>query len=373
MTAAANDTKTDIETKPVTRPLDPAAMKRLASEGGPCITIAVPPRHPGAAEGSRNNQIRSLVHAAQEQLNARDRAGQWSGLLDAILELAGAEGMEAGGRGFVIFRTPSLLERYETLDNHPACAVVGDHFLLAPFIPDAFTPRDYFILGLSRKRLGLYRCGNGECRKLELPAAVPASIEAAEGFDPMEYEAGRSGGAGGDGTVHFGTRTDRDTAPQYLKYFFDAVDRELGKCLEGKPLLLAGVHEEVSAYRLNSRYKHIPAAEIRGNVESLPLKELAARAAEAFGREYQEAGEEVLTAWHELKDRNQTVLGIADVLRVARQGRIHKLCVAARAEEDADLASSVNAAVALTLANGGNIFSVTADRLPQSLAAILRY
>lgn len=352
--------------------LDATALKKLASSEGPCITIVIPPRHPGSQEGTRRNQLLGQVQAAAEQLKAKGiDAGN---LLSPLEDLLVAPAIDAGGPGFVIFRAPDVIGRFRTLREHPPNAVVGHYFRLAPFIPEVALPAEFFLLGFGRKNLRLYRCAAGECEKIDLPAGVPASVEAAEGFDAAEYEANRSfGGPSGSGRVHFGTLSDREAAGEYLNYFIAVVDRGLRPFLAGKPLFLSGVHEELNAYRRVAHYEHILAPEIDGNTEFVPVSELAAQAAKALEADYRMSTEKALAAWREMTDRTRVASGAVDVLRAAREGRIHKLFIpTTETVETADMAE-INSAVAQTLRNGGEVLAVPPANLPEVLAAVLRY
>jgi len=357
--------------------LNAAALKRLASAEGPCITIVVPSRHPGSREGSRRNQMLALTQSAADQLRSKKIATSNGDLTDPLKELASAQELEAGGPGFIVFRSSDLFGFFSLTREHPASAVADHHFQLAPFLAEVVLPAEIFVLSFSRKNLRLYRCSGPNCERVELPPSVPDSVEAAEGFEPAEHEANRSTGGpganGGMGRVHFGTLSDREAAGEYLNYFIAVVDRGLRDLLGGKPLLLSGVHEELSAYRRVARYEHILEAEISCKADYSPLSELAASAANAVDAHYRARAEKEVAAWRNMPDRTHVASGIEDVLRVARLGRIHKLFVAdPPTTEAADLAM-INATIALTLRTGGDVLTLAPERLTEGMGAVLRY
>jgi len=170
---------------PVQGILDSPAMKFLAGCRGP---IVVPAHHPGAQEGSRQALVNGLIRMAGEQMAHGKWAGRAAELLGPLEEIAKEPGVEAGGSGFGIFRSQEYTARYY-LPNRPVeKMVIADHFHLAPFAADVFAPHECFVLGLSIKRLRLFHYLNGECRELPLPAAVPASLGAAGGFDQPDHQ-----------------------------------------------------------------------------------------------------------------------------------------------------------------------------------------
>jgi len=185
-------------------------------------------------------------------------------------------------------------------------------------VTKAFALHDFFVLGLSMKHLRVFRYVSGGCQELPLPAAVPVSLDAAGAFDkPHPQLENRSASGPSNGAlrgVHVGTLSDREAFPEYVHHFFGIVDRGLKPMLNGKPLLLMGVHEEVAAYRRVAKYPHIFTTDCLGNTEFLTGPDIAARAAEACRKEYQLVAERGLTQYLEMSDRRRTLADVPTVL-----------------------------------------------------------
>jgi hypothetical protein len=246
------------------------------------------------------------------------------------------------------------------------------------------------VLGLSRKHLRLFEYSHGECRDLELPAGVPASLEAAGGFDQPDHDlqnrsaAGFSAGAMAG--VQFGTLSDREAAGEYRNHFFGLVDRGLKPILAARPLLLMGVREEIVAYRRVAKCGEILSPEISGNTDFLTLSGIAARAADAAQMHYDLLAERAFAEYREMPERRRTLDDVRQALQAAAAGRVHQLFVRAGAEVIgpmepaldsvyADGEDLVNAAVMETLRTGGDIFVLPEEKLPATspVAAVLRY
>jgi len=372
---------TTLPTRVITGILDHHAMKFLATCQGPCITVVVPAHHPGAQEGSRKALVHALVRTAGEEMKRGKFAKHAAELLAPLEEIAQESG---GGAGFAIFRSPEYTARYYL----PAAAgkglvenlVVGDHFYLTPFVADALALHDFFVLGLSTKQLRLFRYTNGECKEMPLPAAVPASLEAAGGFDKPDHDL-ETRSANGPSTgnmrgIRVGTLSDREKFPQYLHHFFEIVDRGLKPVLEGKPLLLMGVHEELAAYRRTAKHAHILTADCVGSVDVLTLPDISIRAAKACRAHHQLLAERVLAEYQEMPDRGRTLADVPAVVRAAGEGRVHRLCVRAGTQVPGPGGDDlVNIAVVETLRAGGEVFVLQESKMPPALplAAILRY
>jgi hypothetical protein len=370
----------------VHRTLDPAALKELAAHKGPCLTMFIPDRHPGAQAGSRTALIRDMIHRVEPQLKARAAS-----LLSPLATMADTEEIAAGGPGFAIFRSPHHLEVFHLPGTTTGTLAVASHFTLLPLLERVYAPQQFYILGLSRKHLRLLRYNAGVCEEVPMPPQVPENVEAAAGLDAPDHDLENRSTAGiATGSmkaVHFGTTTDREAAGEYLYHFLGMIAQGLNDTLNGAPLLLAGVHEEAAAYRRASRYPNILEAELHGNIEFLSLGEIARAAAEAAREHYLRAGQKVLAELREMPDRSRTLVGNPHrVLRAAAAGRVHRLCVREATaihgpmEKELDTVhiateDLLNAAAVETIRHGGEVFVLPSDRMPASnpVAAILRY
>jgi len=162
-----------------------------------------------------------------------------------------------------------------------------------------------------------------------------------------------------------------------LTHFFRMVDAGLAPVLNGVPLLLGGVEDEVVAYRRAAKYPHIVAREIRGSMEHWTLNEIAERTQEEAVHEcFDEAAKGLMTA------RAGTALqDPTKILQAAFEGRVRQLFIRDGAAFinplPPDMKTSedfVNAAVAETLCTGGAVFVARDRDMPDTpTIATLRY
>jgi len=364
--------------------LDKDALRHVAGRSGPFISATVPDHHPGAPEGSRQAVIQSHWKAAAERLNTGPFSDRASELLPPIEELGRDPALAAGGTGLAIFRSPEATLVYRA-PGHAPRLVIASHPHITPFIANASTANDFFILGLGTKHLRLLHYSHGNCTEMPLPKEVPPNLEEAGQYnrsDPnLENRSSIGSSTGNMHAVRFGTTSDREAASVYLHHFYSMVDRGLKATLAGKRLLLMGVNEEIQAYRRAAKYEHLFATEVTGGPEYLSAAEVAGRARDAARTEYQLEAEAVLSEFRDMKERIRTLKDVPAILRAAAQGRVHRLCIRkdtefrGAAESEAADQDLLNAAVVETLRSGGQVFEVPQDRLPASepAAAILRY
>ncbi len=361
-------------------------LKALARQAGPCISIQIPADQPGSGRGSRREHLRQLTHNATEGLRNLNRPAEAEQVAAALENLIGKLPVDHGGLGMTLFCAPGFEAAFET----PAVreqATVASRFHLLPHLAAAQAPQDFFILGLSQKHLRLFHYEGGRCSELPLPAEVPASLAAAGAFDTPEHTLeGRSSGGPSVGAmrgVRFGVSGDHDSEAEYLRHFFEAVDKGLKDTLHGAPLFLAGVHEEVSLYRKAAKYPHILEAECHGNPEHSTLEQVAKHAGAGAMREYRATCERALRGLAEIRNK---VVEPLQVIEAAKAGRVWQLFVAedgrlpapatapaaaaTYAEEDV-----LNAAVVEGLRTGAEIFSFPGKEIVGvgAIAAVPRY
>jgi hypothetical protein len=311
-----------------------------------------------------------------ERLDQRKLDGA-AELLSGLEEIALDSGVDAGGAAIAIFRSAALTARYH-IDGQPSeRLVLADRFCLVPFVADAFTLQEFFILGAGRKHLRLFRYRNGACEEMPMPTAVPPNLAAAGGFDQPDHDlinrssAGRSAGAMSG--VQFGTASDRESLPEHVHHFFGTVDRELKSTLRGKPLLVLGVQEDLAAYKRAAKHDRFLEAPRTGSAEFLTVAEVAAEARNAAHAHYARQAEQALADYLEMPDRSRTLSDVDAIVRAAEQGRVHRLCVRSASESTGPGDDEINNAVVETLSAGGEVFLLPQDRMPVVMGAILRY
>jgi Bacterial archaeo-eukaryotic release factor family 3 len=357
-------------------------LKLLSRHTGPCVTVSVPGYQPGAGAGTRHAHLRNLTQTAAEQLRHLNppEAPKTSGDMAGALEiLAGTLDDGRGGPGVTLFCAPGFTASYDTPGVSADAVTVGDRFDLLPFMAAAQTPSHFFVLGISRNKLRLFHYSNGRAEELALPVAVPVSLDDAGAFDEPEHTMDSHSPAGPSvGSlrgVRFASSGDQDSNAVYLRHFFGLVDRGLKETLNGAPLFLAGVQEELSVYRKTAKYPHIFESECHGNSEHLSLDQIAKHAADAATREYRLSADRALQALPEIRDKIAGDPGA--VFKAANEGRVRQIFVAEEARQAGEGAAGdlINAAVVEGLRTGAEIFAYPGRELPGfgSIAAVLRF
>jgi hypothetical protein len=372
----------------IAKTLDVQALRQLARHQGPCITIQIPDFHPGAAAGSRPAHLRQLTQEAAQTLRDLHRSPQGDELVGSLEQFGAMLEIDQGGPGITLLAAPGAEMVYRTPGVASERLTIASRFHILPLLAIALAPREFYILGLSKRQVRLWQYSEGKCTERQLPSGVPANLEAAGGYYPPDHALKNHSHAGpSTGTmrgVRFGTSSDRDSGGEHEHHFFGLIAKELKEALESAPVFLIGVREELAEFRRAAKQLRIFSSEWHTSPQHCSLAEVQAHACDAAMTEYWRAGQHALDSLPEVREK---LMGEPRrILKAAAQGRLRCLFVAegARAPASPGQANAdglypgedlLNAAAVETLRTGGEVFTIPGDALPGGvpIAGVLRY
>ena len=327
------------------------------------------------------------MRSAQQELFKQTFFDEAERLMAPLRRMIGAPEMNRSGCDMVIFRSPAVLLRFDLPAPVQFRSVVGRYFHVAPFLHQLSADREFYILELNQKHLRLLHYLDGACAAVPLPASLPESVEQDGAFDAPDHmlrnrsSAGTSNGS--MSAVSFGTGSEREKSSERLHHFFKSVDEGLSAFLKGQPLLLACAGREVAIYRRTATYAGLLESGLEKDLHSLAPEEVARLAQASLQRQSQCEAHLQLQQLRELAGSGRISTGVRAVLNAASEGRVAKLILAEAAEfaatrealESDSQEDLLNAAVVLSIRNGGQVFTLPAEAMGSEapVAAILRY
>jgi len=356
----------------------------------------LPGYRPGAQGASNVIRLKHLLTSARELVRKLPAGSDADAILAPLEALPSQPFAESGGAPCAVFSSPGHFaflrldapsaDGFETEER----LALGRYPLIKPLLESVMVPSDFFILQLSRKNLRLLRYFRGSCEEVPLPAGMPRGVEEAGGFDPPDHtlvnRAPAGSSIGAMRGVQFGTGSDYEAKGEYLHHFFGIVDRGLRNTLKGAPLLLAGVTEEVSAYRRASHYPHLLESAIAGNGGVMSPLEMIAPAQAAARDHLRRAAASALRQYMETPARYKALHTADQVFGAAVAGRVHCLIGAADVVMEAMPKSHklpllmsgedmINAAAVETIKHGGKVYLLPIVELGGAapLSAVLRF
>lgn len=379
------------------RPLTVRELQWLVGhQEPPCISIHLPThRHrPGADQDPI--RYRGLVRRAMELLAERYPAREVKSLLAPLEALDDATFWRHSLDGLAVFRSPEVEAFYRLPVRLGEVAVIADTFHTKPLLRYLHTNRHYYLLAISQKAVTLYGGTPHGLEPVDV-SSLPLDLEDALGprREGGRELAARGGLDAGASPVFHGRGPGDEERKDVLVRYFRAIDRALVDFLrdETSPLVLAGVAYYHPIYHEVSRYPHLLAEGVVGNVDHDPVEVLRTKAWPLVAGVFAEEVQAKLREYHDRAPRRRADAQLENVSRAAAHGRVRDLFVAEDRHlwgrldretgevsvhesqlgaEDADLLDDLGEMV---LRCGGDVWVLPPDLMPggAAVAAIFRY
>lgn len=369
-------------------------VQEILESHGPCITIVLPPYHPGEPAQSRAALLKANLQDASQQLAHRGfPKAAIADLLAPLEQLAHDTASLTGSHwGRAVFRSPDVFYQFQLTHAAKASSTVSGCFAIRRILPELWAPSLFYILAVTNKSVRLFRCNYERAEAVGLPPGVPTTLEEALELEPPDHDLeNRSAIGTTTGSMHairFGTGSGREAEHAHLADFYKLVDRGIRKLVHepGIPLLLAGVEEETDAYRDVSTYPNLVRAALRGSPNlSLQDAETVSQACSILRADEFRREAETLTRAKERSAPGHVSTDVDAILRAAFEGRVHQLYLGENAERSdvfergsyrswgkEDL---LNLAAVETILHGGKAFEMPSDMMVDGAGAfaIMRF
>jgi hypothetical protein len=367
-------------------PLSLDALKEICAARGPFVTVFLPARHPGAASLPPAERLRAILREASAQLTQRRYLGSIDQLLKPLEELRDDATWHTGGSDSVVFVSPGTLRSAALATPVAERVIVASHPYVTPLLSGLFPVPEFYVLAIAKKllRLGCWR--DGQFSDTPLPAGIPASFEETLTLETPDHDL-QSHSAGVQGGARFGTGSERDQVHDRLGHYFQIVDRGLTKVLNGRPLVIVGIAQELAVYRSVAQHSYLLVGKPTSPAH-LSLRELGQHGEDAIRAKQQADAELALANLRETGRRDHVATGVRDVLEAAHEGRVQQLLIERNAEnpgllgplfpvDDARIEGEqdlINAAVVETIRRHGEVLTLAPTQLGACpVAALLRF
>lgn len=187
--------------------------------------------------------------------------------------------------GLAILASVTRFEVFELQHTVPELVIVADSFHVKPLLRVVQSADRYQVLALARDEVRFYEGNRYVLDEVELNG-VPRTVTDALGDELTEPSRGVHGvgpyrAGGGNMGIHHGRGQKKDEVGLDTERFFRAVDRGIVARYSrpsGLPLILAGVPENVAAFRAVTHNAAVLEAAIEIDPAALTLDELRAHA-----------------------------------------------------------------------------------------------
>lgn len=373
-----------VDKRLVPEPLALDSVYEILATQGPCITLVLPPYHPGEQSTSTAVVLKAMLQEAVTQLAKFGLCtAEISEILDPLRELASdPDSLSGSHRGCALLRSPDVFRRVQLTQVRKASVEVGDSFAIRQLLSELTIPREFYILSLSKTAVELHRCTAERSEPVELPKSVPSTLVAALALDYPDHDLENRSmigtSTGSMRAVRFGSGKERENQVSHLADFYKLVDRGIRKYVlneSGAPLVLAGVDECIGVYRATNSYPHLATRHLH-SVESLTPEKALADALALLATDAEEHHRNVLNEMMERLAPSLILTDPRDIVSAAGEGRVRELFLRRELESRSPATEEfLNDAVVQTLLHRGKASELPAVLMPQgsTLVAILRY
>lgn len=386
-------------------------LRTLAAQTeGPSISIFMPTYRASAEVLQNPIRFKNLLRQAEADLQNRGlRSTEINNLLSSARNLDHLDFWEHQNEGLALFLAPNFLRYYRLPMTFNEMVVVNDRFHLKPIMPFLVGDGEFYILSLSQNGLRFLEASRYNVQEVEVEG-MPKSLDEALQYDETakdgQFRLGTTAGnmathhaGSAQGTYHAGTfhgqgSPDRDKHQRDILQFFHQVDHAVHQHLRSKqaPLVLVGVDYLLPLYREANNYPHLLEEGITENAKTLTPEEIHGQVLPLVEPYFEHDREEAIAHYHELTNTGRTSTDLKEAVSGAYFGRIEQLFVAVGVQQwgifDADSnellvhneaepgdEDLLNTAAIQTLLNGGTVYAVPPDQVPNAtlLAAVFRY
>lgn len=372
----------------------------LTTAADPCVSLFLPTFRSGPDTQQNPIRLKQLAQKARVRLAERGLPEeQVDTLLQPIADLlSDVEFWHHPADGLALYLAPDSFRCFRVALPLRERVTVGSRFLVRPLLPLLSLEGHFFILAVSINHVRLLEASRDGVWPMDLDG-IPTSMEEALGrttynSDLQVHISGPAGQGHRSGTVHGHGDADEEHFKEDLVQYFRRVGAACNLILSGRrePLLLAAVESYFPLFRRACHDPRLLTQGVHGSPDGLSDAELRDRAWKIIEPWWRQEIEAEASRFRELRGSGRSITGADEILAAAQQGRVEVLLLDPESEIwgtfEADFSRTVihagpepgdddllDRAAALTLQQGGRVYTMPTTALPEGAgaAAILRY
>jgi hypothetical protein len=376
-------------------------FKELAQVNkAPCISIFIP-THRAGEEVTKQLDQKTLKTRLKEiggepaikQLSVREKKK----LFEPVNKLTeDSEFWRHQSDGLAIFFNQDAFHYFNVPVYFDTFSYVSNHFYLKPLMPYLNDSAQFYLLALSLKGARLFEGYAHQIDRVEVDDLLPAGFKDSVGYDYVEKNLQfRSGQTGRGNAIYHGHGKGKEEEKTEILKFFKDINDGLMEFLNDKeaPLVLAAVEFLVPLYREVNDYRNLADEFIPGNPEHEDVILLHEKARDILRGYFNRERKEKIAAFEQALADAKASFKEQEIVPATIHQRVDTLFVKNREElwgifdqeqnkvliRDDKSGSNVcllNLATVHTILNGGNVFLLDAEEMPEPasrLNAIYRF
>lgn len=369
-----------------------------------CVSIYMPTRAAASSEVKKMPiQLKTLLNSAKKKLseNYNMDVREIDKMLKPATDLIGDRLFwQNQKQGLAIFANSKQFNYFRLTSKLPELSTVCKQFNIIPLIPEVMFNNIHYVLALSRNHNRILHCTKESVEKVDVEG-VPEGIE--EFFQNGGPEKTlQSHTAGRDSILFHGQSVIDDEKREELLQYFRMIDQGLSKYLNLKskkqklPLIVMCVKELFPLYKEINNYSNLLEKNVEGNPDDATNNSIKNNAWDIASEYFYNQLEEISRTYHDLKGTGKTSTHLEKIVSASYFGRVENLLIKKNSFqygffdpeenkphllEDKDNVSEheyydlYNLAAIKTISNGGQVYVLEEDMMPDSkdIIGMFRY
>ncbi|BAZ68061.1 MAG: hypothetical protein KME28_00490 [Pelatocladus maniniholoensis HA4357-MV3] len=378
----------------------------VESTQAPCVSLYIPMQKAGAEIRQNPIRFKNLIREAEERLDKMEmRHTDAVDFLQPAKELDTNEFWQQQDHCLAIFVSPNIFRYYQLPIEFEELVVVSNQFHLKPLLHLINNDGRFFVLALSQDNIRFFEGTHYTINELEVEN-LPKNLEEALNYDETaktgQFRIGTSKGSTSNpssqpGQFHGQGSRDRDQHQKDILQFFYLINEALHERLRDAkaPLVLAGVEYLFPIYKEANTYHNLVVEEgIAANVDIVKPEELHEQAWTIVEPTYVQTPQAITELYQQItgEGTGRTSSDLKEIILAAYYKRVDYLLVPVaqqvwgdfdpetmavdlHSEAQPDDQDMLDFAAVHTLLNGGAVYTVDPEELPNGIpaAAIFRY
>ncbi|MFO7965941.1 MAG: hypothetical protein R6U50_18585 [Desulfobacterales bacterium] len=379
---------------------DKTDLNRLISHPeGLCVSIYIPTIRKGHEVSQNQIRFKNALSQAEDiiqKTRGKDASRIGSVLDPAKKRLSDKRFWLKQEQGLAVFLSQHLFSFYRTPLNFEPLVIVNDRFHLKPLLPLFVTDAAFFLLAATQKSAKLFECTRHSISQViveDMPAGIADVLKYDLGNEYLTVHTGRPGRYGGDRGVIFHGQGPIELGNDQVLRYFQAIDKAIHHVLnkESRPLLFAGLDRFFPLYKQANSYPYlITDAVLAKNPATMTDDQLLTNAWEVLDPFFRQEVQTAIDKYHDYKGTGKTGADLRQIIYRAISGRVDYLIVGVgvhlwgkynpatdeiavhdqKEPSDEDL---LDLAAFATIINGGRVYAVPPERVPDDVYAAAFY
>lgn len=374
----------------------------ISEKEEPCISVYMPTRAAASVEVKQMPiQLKNLLNSVKKNLqdkrylqflNSRD--------IDALLKpatdlLGDRVFWQNQKEGLAIFINSGHFHYYRLNEPVPEKSFVSKYFNVLPLIPEIMFNNIYYVLALSKNKNRIFSGTRSSIEQLEIEG-IPESLKDISKYtESTKSLSHHFSGSQGAGAIAHGVGEIASDQKEELLTYFRQIDQGLNKSLDKKlksPLIVMSVKDIFSTYSGINTYPYLMKEGIEGNPDEVSADTILKSVFPLTSDYFHNQLDEIVNAYHNVKGTGKTSVQFEKIVSAAYFKRVEQLIIKnnvsqfgyfdveeniahidERADEEKDVYDLYNFAAINTIANGGQVYILNEDKMPDNENIIAFY